>query len=391
MVKDIAIKVDNISKDFLLPHEKHTSLKSTIFDVVKGSRLKSKEKQHALKDISFEVKQGEFFGIVGRNGSGKSTLLKMLAGIYQPTKGKIEINGKLVPFIELGVGFNGELTGRENVFLNGAILGFSDKEISEMYEDIVEFAELDKFMDQKLKNYSSGMQVRLAFSLAIRANAEILLIDEVLAVGDAAFQRKCYDYFKLLKKQKMTVILVTHDMKAVEEYCDTAMIIDNGKKIMLNNTSKVTNKYRELNQDDEALRYRESTRWGNKFAKINYVKAVASEELRIEVKFTNLRPLEELIVGFEVEDIVGQKIFGSNVGTKPGQLKLSKGTTQIIEWQLPNILKAGKYSVNCALHNRSGLAYDWWIHAGEFTVKGIESTGSTIQIPEIVNFLIKEG
>src|SRR5690606_31573026 len=150
------------------------------------------EKQQVLKNISFEIKKGEFVGIVGRNGSGKSTLLKLLAGIYSPDKGSIEVNGKLVPFIELGVGFNPELTGRENVFLNGALLGFNRKEMQAMYKDIVEFAELERFMDQKLKNYSSGMQVRLAFSIAIRAQSDILLIDEVLAVGDAAFQQKCY-------------------------------------------------------------------------------------------------------------------------------------------------------------------------------------------------------
>src|SRR5690606_7141480 len=150
------------------------------------------EKQQVLKDINFEIKKGEFFGIVGRNGSGKSTLLKLLAGIYSPDSGHVQVNGKLVPFIELGVGFNPELTGRENVFLNGALLGFNRKEMESMYEEIVEFAELERFMDQKLKNYSSGMQVRLAFSIAIRAKADILVLDEVLAVGDEAFQKKCY-------------------------------------------------------------------------------------------------------------------------------------------------------------------------------------------------------
>src|SRR6185312_8467854 len=186
------------------------------------------ETQHALKDISFEVKKGEFFGIVGRNGSGKSTMLKILAGIYQPTKGGVQKSGKLVPFIELGVGFNPELSGRENVFLNGALLGFSRKEIAAMYDEIVAFAELEKFMDQKLKNYSSGMQVRLAFSIAIRAKSDILLIDEVLAVGDASFQQKCFDYFYKLKQDKRTVVFVSHDMGAVERFCDRAVLIDNG-------------------------------------------------------------------------------------------------------------------------------------------------------------------
>ena len=190
----IAIKVEAVGKTFRLPHEKTSSIKSALISGWRKSR--SYEKQHALEDISFEIKKGEFFGIVGRNGSGKSTLLKLLAGIYSPSKGSIQINGTLTPFIELGVGFNPELTGRENVFLNGALLGFNRKRMQTMYSDIVKFAELERFMDQKLKNYSSGMQVRLAFSIAIRAESDILLIDEVLAVGDSAFQQKCYNYFR---------------------------------------------------------------------------------------------------------------------------------------------------------------------------------------------------
>jgi ABC-2 type transport system ATP-binding protein len=161
----IAIKVDNVSKDFILDHEKIGSVKGIFINLFRHA-IDKKERQHALKNISFEVKKGEFYGIVGRNGSGKSTLLKILAGIYQPTNGNIQVAGRLVPFIELGVGFNGELTGRDNVYLNGAMLGFSTAEIDNMYDEIVGFAELERFMDQKLKNYSSGMQVRLAFSLA---------------------------------------------------------------------------------------------------------------------------------------------------------------------------------------------------------------------------------
>ena len=204
MSNEIAISVKNVSKNFQLPHEKVDSIKSAF---VRPFRRKTGvEVQHALKNISFDVKKGEFFGIVGRNGSGKSTLLKIIAGIYEPTDGTITKNGKLVPFIELGVGFNPELTGRENVYLNGALLGFTKKEVDANYDSIVEFAELERFMDQKLKNYSSGMQVRLAFAVATKAQAEILLVDEVLAVGDADFQRKCFDYFRELKKNKTTVV-----------------------------------------------------------------------------------------------------------------------------------------------------------------------------------------
>lgn len=242
---DIAIKVDHVSKTFKLPHERAGSVKNALVNFTRGK--KGYEVQHVLKDVSFEIKKGEFFGIVGRNGSGKSTLLKMLAGIYTPTEGNIQINGKLTPFIELGVGFNPELTGRENVFLNGALLGFNRKEMAAMYEDIVEFAELARFMDQKLKNYSSGMQVRLAFSIAVRANTEILILDEVLAVGDAAFQQKCFDYFLQLKKEGRTVVLVTHDMSSAQRFCTRAMYIKNGKILHDGKTSDVAKIYIEEN------------------------------------------------------------------------------------------------------------------------------------------------
>ena len=244
-MKDIALKVNAVSKTFRLPHEKGDSIKGAFVSLFNQKR--SYETQQVLNDVSFEVNKGDFFGIVGRNGSGKSTLLKMLAGIYKPTSGSISINGKLTPFIELGVGFNPELTGRENVFLNGALLGFNRKEMQAMYQDIVEFAELERFMDQKLKNYSSGMQVRLAFSIAIKAKNEILIFDEVLAVGDEAFQQKCIDVFEKYKADKQTVILVTHDMDTVKKFCNKAILINKGKIIESGNPRRVADIYSQLN------------------------------------------------------------------------------------------------------------------------------------------------
>jgi ABC-type polysaccharide/polyol phosphate transport system ATPase subunit len=241
MAPDSAIIVDHVNKAFKLPHEKVSSIKGALINFRK--RRRSYEMQQVLHDISFEVKKGEFFGIVGRNGSGKSTLLKLLAGIYAPNSGQIHTNGKLTPFIELGVGFNPELTGRENVFLNGALLGFNRQEMLAMYNDIVLFAELERFMDQKLKNYSSGMQVRLAFSIAIRARGEILLLDEVLAVGDAAFQQKCYNYFEELKQQKKTVVFVSHDMTAVRRFCNKAVYVKNGELILEGTATEVADLY----------------------------------------------------------------------------------------------------------------------------------------------------
>ncbi|EOH86863.1 hypothetical protein UAS_01325 [Enterococcus asini ATCC 700915] len=241
MKNNVAVKVSNVSKTFHLPTDNSTSLKRTIVNYFKG--IKGYRDQKVLRGISFEVNQGDFFGIVGRNGSGKSTLLKIISQIYFPERGTVEVNGKLVSFIELGVGFNPELTGKENVYLNGAMLGFPEKEIDEMYGDIVAFAELEDFMHQKLKNYSSGMQVRLAFAVAIQAKSDILVLDEVLAVGDEAFQRKCNDYFLNAKRDKKTIILVTHDMDSVRKYCNRAILIDKGEIKVIGSPDEVANQY----------------------------------------------------------------------------------------------------------------------------------------------------
>lgn len=236
------VTVDSVSKAFKLPHEKHNSVKSLFVNIFR--KKGGYEKQQVLNDISFEINDGDFFAIVGRNGSGKSTMLKLLAGIYNPDEGSITVDGKLTPFIELGVGFNPELSGRDNVFLNGALLGFSRREVEEMYDDIVSFAELERFMDQKLKNYSSGMQVRLAFSIAIQAKSDILLLDEVLAVGDAAFQQKCFSYFEQLRKEKKTVIFVSHDMSAVTRFCNKAIYLKDGDLIQAGDPYDIADLYR---------------------------------------------------------------------------------------------------------------------------------------------------
>ena len=238
----VILKVNHVSKSFKLPTEQATGLKQAVINWTRG--IKGFRKLSVLKDIDFEVHQGEFFGIVGRNGGGKSTLLKLISQIYYPETGSISVVGKLVPFIELGVGFNPELTGRENVYLNGALLGFTHEQVDAMYDDIVEFAELEDFMDQKLKNYSSGMQVRLAFSVAIKAQGDILVLDEVLAVGDEAFQRKCSDFFTEIKKDPTkTVILVTHDMGSVKKYCSRAMMISDGEVEAVGDPETVSQQY----------------------------------------------------------------------------------------------------------------------------------------------------
>ena len=244
MNNEVAIAINNIGKNFKVPHEKHDTLKGKALNLFSSKKY---SKYTALQNINFEVKKGEFFGIVGKNGCGKSTLLKIIAGIYQPTKGNVEVNGSIAPFIELGVGFNPELTGRENVFLSGTILGMTRKKIESLYNEIVAFAEMEEFMDQKLKNYSSGMQVRLSFSIAIRSNSDILLIDEVLAVGDSNFQRKCFKVFEKYKEDKKTIILVTHDMGNVTQFCDKAVLIHEGEVKQIGSPKKVASEYMYLN------------------------------------------------------------------------------------------------------------------------------------------------
>ena len=240
-----AIIIKNIHKEFVLPQTKNSSIKHAFVNIIKRNK---KTVQKVLDGVSFTINQGDFFGVVGRNGSGKSTMLKILAGVYQPTSGDVQLNGKLTPFIELGVGFNPELSGRDNVFLNGALLGFTRKEMEAMYDEIVAFAELEPFMDQKLKNYSSGMQVRLAFSVAIKARNDIMIFDEVLAVGDEAFQHKCIDIFEQYKASGQTVVLVTHDMETVKKFCNRAVLIQDGKIIKEGNPVQVADEYSRLNQ-----------------------------------------------------------------------------------------------------------------------------------------------
>jgi ABC-2 type transport system ATP-binding protein len=378
MSDEIAIRVNRVSKSFKLPHEKKSSIKSIFTSI--GKKHGSIEVQHALKDVSFEIKKGEFFGIVGRNGSGKSTMLKILAEIYQPSNGSVDTTGKLVPFIELGVGFNPELTGRENVYLSGALSGFSTAEMDRMYDDIVQFAELEQFMDQKLKNYSSGMQVRLAFSVATRSKADILLIDEVLAVGDADFQRKCFDYFKSLKKSGTTVVFVSHDMNAVREYCDKAVLIDQSKLVTIGEPDHVAGAYTRLFTEEEAEEEEgeQRTRWGNRAVEFDSVKITKritnkSESLSMIAKARFNQDVVSPIFGFTIKDPAGKAITGVNnqiLREKTGRYK--KGDVVTIEWLVANMFSNGKHTVDITIIGEDGVTnYDWWEDAAQFTVEKV--------------------
>jgi ABC-type polysaccharide/polyol phosphate transport system ATPase subunit len=234
------IEVRNLSKAFRLPHEHRTTLKEHFLHPL---RRVDYERNEALRDVSFDVEAGEFFSVIGSNGSGKSTLLKILAGIYRADSGKLQVHGKLSPFIELGVGFNPELTARDNVRINATLLGLTKQELENRYDDIVGFSELERFMDQKLKNFSSGMQVRLAYAIAIQVTFDILLLDEVLAVGDQSFQEKCMDTFERMRAEGKTIVFVSHDLRAVQQFSDRAMYLQRGGVQALGEPADVIERY----------------------------------------------------------------------------------------------------------------------------------------------------
>lgn len=359
MDKDIAIKVENLSKNFKLPHERHTSLKSLF---VNFYRKRIYETQKALDDVSFEIKKGEFFGIVGRNGSGKSTLLKLIAGIYAPTRGAITINGSLTPFIELGVGFNPELTGRENVFLNGALLGFNRKEMRAMYKDIVDFAELEKFMDQKLKNFSSGMQVRLAFSIAIRAQSDILLLDEVLAVGDSNFQKKCIEIFRSLQKQKRTIVLVSHDTVQIERFCNRVAVIDEGKVVKIDTASKAIEIYDELNRgediQDGLIRKLNIIKSGEAGPVPNYKRVsvnatIKDEEFTIRFPFILKNELpKDTVIAITLENEDAHTVYAYTSEQDSDKFELKKVGKREITFTIANVFPEGRYHVDAGLFSK---------------------------------------
>ncbi|MDD3772985.1 MAG: ATP-binding cassette domain-containing protein [Weeksellaceae bacterium] len=263
---------------------------------VNALQKKSYEQFKALDDVSFEVKKGEFFGIIGHNGAGKSTLLKILANIYKPDSGSIKINGRIAPFLELGIGFNPELSGRDNIYLNATVLGLTKKEIDKKFNDIVEFSELEQFIDQQIKNYSSGMKSRLAFSVSVHANREILLMDEVLAVGDSNFQGKCLEEFNKYRELGRTVILVTHSIETVQRYCDRAMLLRNGRIEMVGISEEVGNKYIRQNISDEEDRLFEQEKKQKKLFvdKINNNKQKKEQKIQ-EIKQEKERAKKQVI------------------------------------------------------------------------------------------------
>jgi ABC-type polysaccharide/polyol phosphate transport system ATPase subunit len=392
-----AVAVDGVSKTFRLPHERVHTLKER---ALHPFRRMGHEAFPALKDVSFAVDNGEFFGIVGRNGSGKSTLLKCLAGIYAADRGRIYVNGRMSTFIELGVGFNNDLPARDNVMINATMLGLSPREARRRYDAVIDFAELREFEDLKLKNYSSGMEVRLAFSVMMQVDAEVLLIDEVLAVGDAAFQQKCFDEFARIRREGRTVLLVTHDMGNVQRFCDRAMLLERGNVVELGQPDLVAGRYLELNfnrgevadaaGDGEA----EVGRYGDRRAEIAEAWFEDEAGERVQTVPTGQRcafcfqarfreAVEDPLFGVVLADDRGTPVFeASNVLLGPSG-GFAAGETATVRVAFDCVLSSGRYEATPAIaRGGSGVA---WIDRRErfasVVVTGARSTDAVLDLP----------
>lgn len=327
---------------------------------VPATMLSGDDRFWALQDVNFEVKRGEVLGIIGRNGAGKSTLLKILSKVTTPTKGQIKIKGRVASLLEVGTGFHPELTGGENIYLNGAILGMTKDEIRRKFDEIVAFAEIEKFIDTPVKRYSSGMYVRLAFAVAAHLEPEILIIDEVLAVGDVAFQRKCLGKMGDVAKEGRTVLFVSHNMTAVQGLCNTAMLLDQGKRKLIDRTLKVIEEYQLANKDST-----------NHFGKVtilpetsNFIRSIqtktvngliASEfamgsKLIIELETTNLQKYPNVIAGVSVSTIDGVKLFGFHTAMVGKQLSINENDASIIHCEIEKLfLTPGEYLISVSL------------------------------------------
>jgi ABC-type polysaccharide/polyol phosphate transport system ATPase subunit len=391
--RPVAIEVRDLSKTFWIPKQRIDSFKER---AVHPFRSQEHRELRALRGISFDVHNGEFFGIVGRNGSGKSTLLKILASIYRADAGTIRMAGRPAPFIELGVGFNHELTARENVVLNGVMMGLSQREAASRLDSVIDFAELHDFVDLKLKNYSSGMMVRLAFSVMLEAKADILLIDEVLAVGDAAFQQKCADAFHEMRDEGRTIVLVTHDMGSVEKYCDRAMLIHDGDRVSLGEPEDVAREYLRLNFQDQRptgaagqLPDRNSRlvdAWIENASGERITNLEVGETIRLNAVLEAIDELPYPFFGIHVRNADGINLFAINqtLSVPDGEPNyVAPGARVRISATIENLLTPGRYFVSCWVvrGRESGQVALQAIEALDFVVFGMAGSVGLVRIP----------
>lgn len=374
-----AIKISGVSKEFRKQNQR--TLKELVPAFLKSEKIQ--ETFLALDNINLDIIKGEAIGIIGPNGSGKSTLLKLIAGVSEPSKGNIAINGSVAPLIELGAGFHPELSGRENIYLNGVILGMSRREMQDKLDSIVDFSELNDFIDQPIKHYSSGMYLRLAFAVAVHTDPDILLIDEILAVGDTRFQQKCLRKIRDFNNQGKTIVLVTHDMGAVVNMCDRAILLDHSKVKDIGKPQDLVNKYLfDQNEIREIVMSPSEKSNSKKIVQINKVDFLNDEgkklrtfqtgsQMNIQISYTSLQTIEDIVFGIAITDQQGNTIFGTNTMMQGmTDFSIDKGTGKITFRINKLNLLAGNYQLTVAAHSHTFDNYDWQDKAYEFTIVG---------------------
>lgn len=389
------IDVEHVEKVFRIPHEKRT----TVFEALTGLlRPTNYETFQALQDVTFSVEEGEMLGIIGENGSGKSTLLKLLAGIMRPTSGTISVNRRLTPFLELGVGFNPDFTAVENIKTYATIMGLSKREINGKVDDILAFAGLETFRDAKLKNFSSGMQVRLAFSTAIQTNPEILLMDEVLAVGDMEFQQKCMDVLNRYRNEGVTIVFVSHDLGSVRRFCDRTLLLRHGEQVALGETDEVIDRYiygrvaEESACPVEGAPSAEKAPSGNGKVKITGVKFLnkfgaestrfnAFDPMTIRIFYSARDRIPDPVFGIALYSERGEHLYGTNTELKDVSIEYITGEGHI-DLRIDRIpMLAGRFLLTVAAHTHSGERYDWQDKAYLFDVIPTGRDGGIFDIP----------
>jgi ABC-2 type transport system ATP-binding protein len=399
----LSIEVRRVEKTFRIPTHRIDSLKERAVHPLARPEYRV---LRALRDVSFDVHRGEFFGIVGRNGSGKSTLLKILASIYRADAGSIRMAGRVAPFIELGVGFNHELTARENVTLGGVMAGLSGREARRRLDGVLEFAELEEFVDLKLKNYSSGMLVRLAFSLMIQSDADILLIDEVLAVGDAAFQQKCRDVFAEMRRGNRTVVLVTHDMTSVQHYCHRAMLLEGGVLRYIGDPEEAGRQYLRMNfAKRQVIAGREIDVVADFLARVidawlendrgeRIENLEVGEPIRLRAILEARQDLADPAFALHVNNADGVEVFMLRASVEGGAegIRISPGSRATISAAIENPLLPGRYEIVCwigLLRNEQEAAQQP-ISLLEFVVFGVDEGQGLVSVPGEIDVVIEE-
>ncbi len=370
----MVVEAEHLWKTFQIPHERRTTLFENLVGLMRPNHY---ETFTVLKDVSFRVNEGECVGIIGDNGSGKSTLLKIIANILRPTKGKVKVEGKMTPFLELGVGFQPDLTVKENIGVYATVMGLSRRDIKDRADDVIEFAGLRKFEDTKLKNLSSGMQVRLAFSTAIQTDPDVLLVDEVLAVGDMEFQQKCFEVFKRYRKEGVTILFVSHDLGAVRRFCDSTLLLGGGVQRAFGKTEEILDKYvysdkdsaSEPSRGEDAAEGRRGLQGGKKVAivqaqlldKFGADKRMfmSLDPMKVRIHYSAPSEVLDPVFGIALYSEQGHQLYGTNTALKDVKIDRVEGNGYIdleIE-RLP--LLSGRFFLTLAVHTRAGKPYDW--------------------------------